>query len=775
MKTAPEISTEYGLSNVLNNLLNFELNSKEFLANETVVTKIGTLLDEFKKVEHSNILFSIIRNKQRQLIFILKENQTYIIAKWNLIEEIEKSIDVIIHENNNNDKLSNLIQQHRCNNFNISEIISAIVVPTLTGYSINKSQLNSLLDYKKEDESRNNNTYNDLIKYNENFKELVSIKNRLSDLTNIQNEIINKLKNNINDKNIVLNTKFNINSNLSIFFGEITSVKEVGDRRYYILKWFQDSNCGTCHNSKSSGTSEQCRPYKNIFSLGSKNVYREYNIIDYIKIPYNLIDKGRLFIGLATQSHSWDIFASQDPKVNENYKLILEQDILSFLKEECEDNFNIDGTYIEDKNLKAKATYDQYEYTDHTKDLTGIRKKLKALSIMSDEFNYVVKKNSALGEDVTITENIKYNHTEGKIKYNDFSISINDEYIKSKLYTLFNNYLISYYRNEITEQDILDKLIEKIFNELDSRLTLTKKEDLNIPININEKININITGKISKRCAKTETGEKDESQVISSSQLYYINDRRFNKNEIIMVLKEITCYQNQQEADNFIENIGRLGLSVYIGISTGYEVDLSKKSNEENNKLFRFKKLKGRSNYELLLDDTSIKITGKKIISLLYSNFIEDRIPDLNDKIQKCIIDGSESCIDYIKYKTLIDSTYKAFKDKSKEYLDKKVSELNAQYVKYHNKKTHKLMDGIKLTGLSGKEYIISYNNKDSYVFMNPIKTDTDYYSEGKYICMIDQSNIKSNISYDTVIAKMLALKNDSSIAHTIYNLQEEL
>jgi len=61
-------------------------------------------------------------------------------------------------------------------------------------------------------------------------------------------------------------------------------------------------------------------------------------------------------------------------------------------------------------------------------------------------------------------------------------------------------------------------------------------------------------------------------------------------------------------------------------------------------------------------------------------------------------------------------------------------------------------------------------------VFMDPeIDSESKEYKEGKYICMIDQSNIKSNISYDTIVAKILALKNDSSIAHTIYNLAEEL
>ena len=87
--------------------------------------------------------------------------------------------------------------------------------------------------------------------------------------------------------------------------------------------------------------------------------------------------------------------------------------------------------------------------------------------------------------------------------------------------------------------------------------------------------------------------------------------------------------------------------------------------------------------------------------------------------------------------------------------------------------------------GLSGNRYIVAYDKINSYVFMNAelvttedvaiFKEEKEIYKEGKYICMVDQSNIKSNFGYDTVIAKLLALKNDSIIAESIYNLEEEL
>lgn len=276
---------------------------------------------------------------------------------------------------------------------------------------------------------------------------------------------------------------------------------------------------------------------------------------------------------------------------------------------------------------------------------------------------------------------------------------------------------------------------------------------------INNSIDLKIEGKLSS----------------NSVLLMYLNDQRFNKNEILEVIREITCYRSQQEADTFIKNIGRLGLSVYIGITSGYEVEYPKtRYHNKYNRIFRFRKLKGRSNYELILDNTNIPLKGKKLISILYKAFNNEYVHNFHNKIDNYIFDTCDNTGNYLQYKFLIDSSYTKFKDKAKAFLDKKVEDTQSEYVKYFNKKSRKTMEAIKVTGLSGNIYIIAYNENDSFVFLNPVRKD-DVYEDGKYICMIDQSNIKSNIGFDTVVSKLMSLKNDSSIAHTIYNLEEEL
>lgn len=800
MVQEPEVNIVTGVTKVIDTLLNFKMDSKEFLSNEKIVSKIGTAIDNLNATSAGHALLSITRDKVRNLLLITKESNTFTLYKWKINETIDKVVGVEVHEEDASDEVPKFIYDNSNGSLHRGELASALVNESLNGFSTNKNIAKQLINIKNKDERIGPVSKDMALAANPGSEYLITLGRKVIANTDKAKSDIKKSVEEIAKKNKV---DININHSLPTygmeraFVGEITSVKEIGGRRHFEVKWvslkkFTDQVrygrvTASCSPAVSSASIET---HKNVYVF-TKREYQstqdiEYNPLHLEYLPYNLVDKGRLIIGIPENNHEWKTIISPDPRVDANFKETFERDAISFISKEIEDSYSINGSNIKIDKLSATMSYNQYEDTQKrlNPELSGLRLKLKAMKVMVEEHNYLVKKNDSIGEDVTITENIKYNHKEGKIAYNDFSIAVNDEYIKAKLYSLFNHYLMNYYRSEQTEQDILDAIIKDTFNAIDERINTGAKVELDLPIRINDQIDIHITGKVSKRYAADDADKEEKDKtLVSSSQLFYINDRRFNKNEVLMVLKEMTCYRSQAEADAFIQNIGRLGLSSYIGISTGYEVNFSREPDEPDNKLFRFKKLKGRSNYELMLDDTTIPIRGKKLINILYSEFIGDRVPDFIGKIPTYIYECSGSSLQYLKYKVLIDSTYKAFKDKSKEYLTKKVVEVGGENVKYYNKKARKLLDAIRLTGASGKNYIIAYDSRDSYVFMDATKevdedeynTKEEVYKEGKYICMIDQSNIKSNISYDTIVAKLLALKNDSSIAHTIYNLQEEL
>lgn len=803
IKYEPVESYCYDTLTLLDEILGFKLDSQEFISNEKIISKIGTEIDRLNSIREGHTLFSVTKDKDRTLILLLKKDNSYYIYSWKLKEAIEKKIDVEVHENSTNGNLYDFIV-NGSHYSNRGIVASSCIVETLNGYNSNLIAGKNFTNYCKENKVLTSLRGEVIEKF---IPTVIDIgKKRSSHINkyvNEQKEVIQNFLKKYHDIPFTLSCEFGkVTSTDRFMAAEIATVKEIGGKRHHAIKWtnYRKFSENLVHGIVTNSSHPTTR-YRdvNVQQFGKSYIFtcdlRYSNNSDnfdpsyFERIPYNLLDEGRLILGYRVSDYDWRVIISPDPKVDPDFKETFEKDVKNLLSVEVDYSFNLNNSFIEIKERGTNMYFHQYAdskpntYEDEDADLEArnsktinpMQEKLKTLKKMCDEYNYVVKKNKAIGEDITVTDKIKYNHEEGKISYNDFSIAINDDYIKAKLYEEFQNKLVDFYRNETSEQVILDSLIAKIFHALTQRLDTKQIETIDIPVKLNGSIDIKITGKPSVRRQKTED-ETKEGRIISVGKIFYLNDQRFNKNELLVVLKEITCYRNQEEADAFITNIGRLGLSVYIGITTGYEVNTWKDKDNPQDRIFKFKKLQGRSNYQLLLDNTSIPIKGKKLIGLLYENFIGDNPPNFLTKIPQYIYDSCESTMEYLKYKVLIDSTYEKYKDNAKAFLNKKVDDLDGKHVKYFNKRSRKKLDAVFLTGISGRNYVVAYDSKDSFVFMDPeAAEDPDTYKEGKYICMVDQSNIKSNISFDTVVSKLMALKNDSSIAHTIYNLQEEL
>lgn len=773
-------TTCYNQLELLDNILKFKLNSDEFISNEKILKKIGKEIDKISKQEKGYSLFSVIKGLDRKLILIVLDvKPRKHIFSWNIKEKIEKKIDVEIHQHSENNNLQEFLDT--CNYYTLDDSVSACLTETLEGYGINIENGKKFQTYVDIDIT-NKSLKTEATK--EFIPNVITVgKNLLSFIDSCKNSRITILRNFIKkfkeiDFQLCI-TETPILINKKFFAAIISDVQELNGKRFFKLDWsnfpsepeeFSTGSVVFSANPTTTSNKININRKKDIYTFNSDSRgSHDYDVIKLSNLPYNFVDKGRLILCFNNDYYSYIGLISEDPKINSDYITSFENNAKEIIKTEVEKGISINDSYITDE--KNKIYYSSYDKNNNSTTPSPILSKLKNLKNMFDEYKYVIKKHKCLGEDVTITDKIKYNHKQGKISYNDFSMAIDDEYIRSLLFTEFKSNVVEFYRNNISEQDILNSLIDKCFNALSARLETKQTEDINIPIELNN-INLTINGKSSIRKSKAT------DNIISIGKMYYINDQRFNKNELLVVLREMTCYRDQEEANNFIKNIGRLGLSVYIGITTGYEVNLSK-NDESINRIFKFKKLKGRSKYQLLLDNTNIPITGKKLISLLYSNFIGERPVNFKNKIPQLIFECSGSTYEYIKYKSLIDSTYEKYKNNAFEFLNKKVVELGAEFVSYNSEKSRKILDAIYITGISGKNYVIAYDSKNSFVFMDPVietnNAEKKLYKQGKYICMIDQSNIKSNISFDTVVSKLLALKNDSSIAHTIYNLQEEL
>lgn len=694
------------------------------IQNKNTYKKIAAIIDSIKNTEYGYILFSVVREKIRTFFIIKKIKEYgihYQLFHFNKEETIEKPFKISIHDKDfsKNTKYIYISDRTEYN------IISA-VKQTLKGFTFDYKDIFEN-EYKSID-------YNQLDSY---YKQIYSDIKELRNSRLAQNTLL--INNLLKKEGVDLAPEIYFNE-ITLSISEINKVEQHNNSRITNITEYIFNN--------SDGPTD-ANIYNIITKIDKSFKIEKYNniyITNQREIPYEFLDEGRIIANIHIEKNYKLI--SENPKIDQNYKENFLNDIKKFIKEKLDESVTALGSIdIEKPRWKSFRLTD---YIRREENLKGIRLILKSIKNLCNDYNYLTKKLSNTEDEIKLTDNIIYTK-ENKLVYKDFSLKTNDDLINKLIRDEIIDKITTIDKNE-EEQLILDNIVDNFIRSIEERIYgRSDDQDKTIEIVINDKITINLLIKVSER--KSKRGKQSFSRPV------YINNQRFNKGEVSTVIKEILCYRDQKQADLFINNIGKVGLAVYIGVTSGYTYN--------RDILLRFKKLKGRSNYELMLLDNTIELKGKKIFNVLFENFIGKNKSNIKD-----ILFNSISTEDYIKYLVLIKDTFKDFKAKAEEYLNKKIIELSCEKVKYLEKRT--VMDGILLSGRSGNNYVIAYNDKNSFVFMNPIK-EKDYYSGGNYICMVDQSNIKSNISYDTIISKMFALKNDSAIAHTIYNLEEVL
>lgn len=766
---------------LLDKLLSYKMTSTEFRNNKTVIEEIGKIVDDIKIMNNGYKLITIDSGYETKVLIVdrHKGDKGYNIYSYGKRNEIAKSLSIKVHESQKG-SLDALISKYRGYGLGDNELVGAAITESLSGFVINTKKITDLAEFMTEKAIKDTNASRDAIVsgddkdimlLQEEIKKIVSESGK--DIRNTIENYVKRLK--CPDLKVQLSMDDKI-LDKNIHVAKIHEVRRAGNCRFFrihyvgIFRIHYDGNRESSNivqgsiigfsNAGSSSGSHSMRKLNDIHIAESKDwsATKRLNEDMLRRLPFNWIDEGRYIVCLnRSQGTTWDYIVSGDPKVDKDYVKTLKETIERYSNFRAKQSINLSGTTVSDGT--QIYNYDQYARNIATdEDDDQLRVIFKTLKKMTDEFKYISKKHKAIGKDVNVTDKVKYNHKEGKVSYGDFSIAVNDEMAKKELYDLFDRYLLKYYRSELTEEQILESALDKVFKILKDRINYYTKSELKLKIRINEAIDVNIEARLTK----------------NKSKMFYINGQRFNRNEVAVIVREITCYRDQKTADMFIRNVGKLGLSVYIGITSGYEL---RPCGSSSPRLYRFKKEKGRSKYKLLLDDIEMDIVGKRIISDLYKNFIGESYID-KAKLDRLVFDSTPHTMDYIKYKFLVDTAYEAFKKRSEEFLDQKIRDMDGTKVKYLAKNNYK--NAIKITGTSGNDYIIAYDKKDSYVFMNAdleqeTKDDMPVYQGGKYICMIDQSAIKSNIGSDTVIAKLMALKNDSVIASKIYNLAEEL
>lgn len=754
-----------------------ELGLTEITNNDEVMIQFTNKLDELNdKVDHYK-LFSIDIKTTHNIILICKSknygsqyNFCYILNEPKSIDTgtsftVEQEVDEDIYQ-----YIRDVISSN--GRLDENDVVHTIVTKTMLGYRINKKFVNEIIetltkfDNDSKIEKVNNTTILNI--YNNCKQSIRTVKNEINkkfhDLKSLY-ELPFKNEDTINLEYIIgYNdelTRYNsYNYRNPIIVCKIENVFNFNSKR--IMTYTAFDGTSTYKNSISTRITTDS---KELYHKSDNSRVINLHSISYLNscisnLDYNYLDKGRYIIILGDGYYYKKMIILQDPMIKELSVDDINAEVNLIVDKAIKENINTHNTNLEivDDN-KKRITLELHKYVGTSSTLT-YKDMQRALKSMNNEYNYIIKKNKSEGSDIKITDNLSYIHSSGKLEYSDFVIETDFEIMKANVYNLSKELMLKFFRKELTEDQIIIKLTDYFYSKLDD-IIQTTGFDTSFSVKFNNSVNVLI--EIAK-------GEANFS---------YINDNRVNRNEISSILREISCYTSQESADKFIDNVCKKGLSVFIGISSGYFYD---------NKFYKFKTSEKSSEYIMNIDGIDINVKGKKVFNTLFSIAFKNERDERNartknsDMINNHVFGNVRTKFDYIKYKIMIDKSYEIFIGKSKEFLDKKVLETSAEHVQYFSKDQNKIYDGIKVKGSSGREYVIAYNLKESFVFMSPVhKTDLtevedkDVYEDGTYICMIDQSKMKATVGYDTVVSKLLSLKHDSVIASTIYNLEDEL
>jgi len=731
----------------LNNVCSSETLVKEFRSNTASITEIGNIIDRISAIPKGTAIIELRAGKKSQIIVLSKTDNLYLLTICGKDHAVDLGTSIILHEFSDKSideflQLDTLLQTGKPLQINRSIFLDFSLRDTPLGLRIIPARAKELIKLLSTE------IISDQTKYTEKLYLDVkdAIAKSIHDVEIQYEKFVTSLSEPALDFKIDLSSCPNPENVFVV--GEITKVIEAGNHRFYQINYknssFWQGTLSVAPNDR--GTSKYIAK-KGIYVLDiGRRYYSHYNELSeraftVEDIPYELVDEGRKIV-LIRFGYYIHGYISEDPKVNpENNSKFVEL-LYEELKRTARKEADIDQTTIGEFHV---SHYIQRKDDDEE------NSNFQALKKMINEYRYIIQKQKSKGKDISITDKIKYSHDKGKITYGDFSIATDNELMKNNLQEFFNTALLQYYRGEKQEEVILNSAIERFLESLRISLLSVTKESTLINITINNKISIKVESRISS----------------NKNRLFYINDQRINQNEICLMVKEVSCFRDAATVETFLSNVGRLGLAVYIGITSGYTL---------SNRIFKFRKLEGRSNYDLILHNTTIRIKGKKILTHLYEAFLEKlRAPHRAlERFDSIIRESVLTTGDFIRYRLLIDETYTSFKKQSEEVIAKKILELEGQKVQFKLKKS--LKEAVLMKGLSGNHYVIAFDNSGSWVFMNPTRIEeSDVYENGFYVCMVDQSSIKSSFNYDTVIAKMMALKNDSVIAKQIYNLDEAI
>lgn len=275
-------------------------------------------------------------------------------------------------------------------------------------------------------------------------------------------------------------------------------------------------------------------------------------------------------------------------------------------------------------------------------------------------------------------------------------------------------------------------------------------------------------------------------------KLFYINEKRINKDEVPDVLMKALCARTQEDYDIIVSAISKTSLEMHKFINEGLNIQLNLSSIPDflNNSQylkgikssyfdvsFKIVRLKNLNYIELLekkKDENGNEIEGSDLVRISDSRVLLsinnqtvqwNRLGEIFGEGTKVLAEPIDLKLNAAEIIEKARKRYIAAFEKSKQLLNSVIEELGAKIIDFHGKK------GVVVKGASGTEYFIAVSNLD-----NPAKGDPEctvyHYPSNTHICIVDKLGNGRQTGLDKVVARMYALANDSVLAEHIHTIR---
>lgn len=270
------------------------------------------------------------------------------------------------------------------------------------------------------------------------------------------------------------------------------------------------------------------------------------------------------------------------------------------------------------------------------------------------------------------------------------------------------------------------------------------------------------------RCeVKLTVGEVPIHVKVSPKGLLTVNDIRINRSELREVIMQALCFTDVKVYNHFLASVRKCSLAVHNLLTNGFVLSLKDDIIGKFSYSIQLPIVRERNRNYLVVDNQRYRISNTpKLLNLVSSSktvplthflklvgadgFLSESLP--LDKLHPLIMQSRQKYIDAI--------------EKSKLLLEKVEKTFNLRVDTYRDN-TGRVVNGYKINGTSGTEYILQYDKNEGH--QQPFTVFRQLGDHLQHVCIVDKSTDQAGM--DKLINRIYALHNDKLVAHQISTL----